>query len=309
MDRRTVGTVAATQHAVITFDQLLELGMPPHHAQRFIDEGFLERVHAGVFKVRGAPWTYEQRLVAVCLAIGPEAAASHRAAATVHHVLRYKEPPVEVTTTRLRSPELEGVTVHRLSDLDERWVTVVNGVRVTTVARTLVDLGAVAALSTVEAALDRAAGVKLITYRGVRDAMIAVARQGRRGVGKIRRLLDARIGEVIPAGVLNARMQSLLRQAGLPRLEVEYVVRDAHGGFLAVVDFASPEHLLALEVDGYEFHSAPKALHDRNVRDRLLADDGWLTLHFDWHELDRQDPRVADQIRRQLRHRAGFSAR
>jgi len=256
----------------------------------------LDRLHVGVFRVRGAPVTYAQRLLAACLAIGPEAAVSHRAAATVHGLLSYREPRIEVTTSRLRSPEVEDVVVHRLADLHERWAHLVDGVRVTTVARTLVDLGAVASPRTVEAALDRAAGRRLVTYREVRDAMRAVARQGRRGVGTIRPLLDARMGRVLPAGVLAARMASLLRNAGLPEPAPEFVVTDPHGGFIAAVDFAFPDHRVAIEVDGYEFHSSPQAVDHGNARDRLLLAAGWLPLHFSWNEVEHHPHRVANAV-------------
>lgn len=309
MDHRSIGDLAARQHGLLSFDQARALGLAGHQIKERVEGGRWQRIHVGVFRIRGAPTSYPQRLLAACLAIGPEAAASHRAAATLHDLLTYREPPVEVTTTRLRSPELDGIVVHRLADLQERWVQVVDGLRTTTVARTLVDLGAVAAPRTVEAALDRATGRKLVTYRDVRDAMVAVARKGRRGVGAIRPLLDARIGRVLPAGVLEARMASLLRHFDLPSAEPEYTVNDEHGGFIAVVDFAYPDRRLAIEVDGYEFHSTPTAIRHGNARDRLLAAEDWLAVHFDWNEVERHPQRVAEEIRRLRRSRRSFSAR
>jgi hypothetical protein len=295
--------VADEQHGLITHGQAIALGATERNVGYRVEAGLWDRVHLGVFRVRGAPVTFAQQLVAACLAIGPEAAASHRAAAMLHGVLTYREPPVEVTTTRLRSPELRRVVVHRLADLNERWVQVVDGVRVTTPARTLVDLGAVAAPQTVEAALDRAAGRRLVTYRDVRDAMLAVARKGRRGVGTIRRLLDERIDRVLPAGVLEARMASLLRNAGLPEAVPEYTVTDEHGGFIAVVDFAYPDRRVAIEVDGYEFHSTPKAVDHGNARDRLLIAAAWAPVHFSWNDVERRPTRVANEIHRVLRSR------
>ena len=303
MDFAPIAEVAAVQLGIVTFAQLRSLGMTPRQIDRRVESGFLERVHVGVFRVGGLPTSYEQRLVAACLAVGPEAAASHRAAATLHGLVRYRSPSVEVTTSRRRSPEVVGVVVHRLADLHERWIDVVNGVPTTSVARTLVDLGAVASSPTVEAALDRAAGRKLVTHRAVRDAMVAVARKGRRGVGTVRPLLDARIGEGHPAGVFEARMATLLRGAGLPRATPEFVVTDRYGGFVAVVDFAFPVHRLAIEVDGYEFHSSVRALADRNARDRLLAAAGWLPLHFSWGEIEHRSRSVEGEIRLQLRRR------
>jgi hypothetical protein len=309
VDHTVLGELADTQLGVVELKQMVARGISRRRVERFLESGLLVRLHAGVFRIRGAPETYEQRLVAACLAIGPEAAASHRAAAMLHGLLSYRERPVEVTTTRVRSPEREGVVVHRLADLGPRWVTTVNGVRVTTVARTLVDLGAVASPRTVEAAFDKATGRKLVTYRDVRDAMVAVARQGRRGVGTIRPLVQDRIGRALPAGVFEARMTSLFRNHGLGSAEPEYTVTDEHGGFIAVVDFAYPDRRLAIEVDGYEFHSAPKAIRHGNTRDRLLAAEEWQTLHFDWHEVDRQQHRVAAEIHRVRSARPVFSAR
>ncbi len=298
MDHRAVGRLAAGQLGVVSLDQLRELGVERGSVEHLAERGYLVRVHVGVYRVRAAGEGYGQRLLGACLAIAGPAAASHRAAATQHDLLRYKEPPVEITTSRRHSPELAGVVVHRLMDLHRRWVELIDAVPTTTVARTLVDLGAVAGRRTVEAALDRAIGCKLVTYRDVRDAMRAVARQGRHGVGTIRVLLDARMGEVLPAGVFSARMASLLRTAGLPKPVHEHLVSDAHGGFVGVVDFAYPEKRLAIEVDGYEFHSSPTAVRTRNQRDRLLADAGWLTLHYSWEEVERQSRAVGAEIRR-----------
>ena len=303
MGRGAIGDIGDSQLGIVTFGQLIDRGLTQRQIERSIESRLLERLSIGVFRVRGAPVTYQQRLVAACLAIGSEAAASHRAATMLHDLLRYRTSPIEVTTNRLRSPEIAGVVVHRLADLHERWVQLVDGVRVTSVARTLVDLGAVASPRTVEAALDRAAGRRLVTYREVRDAMIAVARQGRRGVGTIRPLLDARIGRVFPVGVLEARMASLLHNAGLPEATPEYTVTDEHGGFIAVVDFAYPDRRLAIEVDGYEFHSTPKAVDHGNARDRLLAAARWAVLHVSWNEVERHGEHVADQIREVLRTR------
>jgi predicted transcriptional regulator of viral defense system len=158
MKHESVGDLSAHQHGVVSLAQARELGMTMHQVKTCVVTGRWERLHREVFRIRGARITYSQCVVAGCLAIGPEAVASHRAAATLHGLLTYREPPVEVTTNRLRSPEVDGVVVHRLADLQERWVTVVDEVRVTTAARTLVDLGAVASPRTVEVALDRAAG-------------------------------------------------------------------------------------------------------------------------------------------------------
>lgn len=298
MDHRRIAAIARRQHGVFSTSQARQWGATPQEVKQRTASGAWERAHEGVLRIAGTRDTYQQRLFAACLAVGSETVASHRSAAVVHGLLRYRDPPVEVTTSRRRSPERSGVTAHRLMDLHPRWVVRVDGVPMTSVARTLVDLGAVASRRTVEAALDRAVGRKLVAYREVRDAMVAVARRGRRGVGTIRVLLDARIGEVIPAGTFSARMASLLRNASLPKPVHEFTVVDEHGGFIGVVDFAYPDQRIAIEVDGYEFHSSPVAIKTRNQRDRLLIDADWTPLHYSWDEVERQSLAVGAEIRR-----------
>ncbi len=309
MDQVLIARRAASQHSVISWAQARQLGASPQEIRHQVGVGAWQRAHEGVYIIAGTRETYEQRLVAGCLAVGLEAAGSHRSAATIHGLLTYKDPPIEITTNRHRSPERDGVVVHRLADLHGRWIDDVEGVRVTTVARTLVDLGAVASPRTVEAALDRAAGRRLVTYREVRDAMVAVARKGRIGVGTIRQLLETRVGQAHPPGVLEARMTSLLLNAGLPAAEPEFIVRDRNGGFMAVVDFAYPDRRLAIEVDGYEFHSSPVAFDDGHARDRLLVAEEWAVLHFGWTDVERRADRVAREIRSVARTRPLFSAR
>jgi hypothetical protein len=296
MSDRALAAIARHQHGLITLAQATDAGLTTTAVQWRLDRGRWERMHEGVYRVAGLPRSYGQRALAACLGIGPEAAASHRTAAVLHDLLRYREPPTEVTTTRLRSPELDGVVVHRLADLHATWVTDLDGTPVTNVARTLVDLGAVAGLRTVEAALDRAIGLRRVTLREVRHAMIAVARRGRHGVGTIRRLLEARGGAVLPSGIFEARMASLLRNANLPPAAPEHVVRDEHGGFVAIVDFAYPDLCLAIEVDGYEPHTALRAFTSGHQRDRLLLDAGWEALHFTWDEVDIHPAAVATEI-------------
>ncbi|MFO7591661.1 MAG: type IV toxin-antitoxin system AbiEi family antitoxin domain-containing protein [Acidimicrobiia bacterium] len=309
MDLANIMQHAASQHSVISWAEARELGASPQEIRHQVEVGAWERTHEGVYVIAGTRRTYEQRLVAACRAVGAATAVSHRAAATVHGLLSYSEPPVEITTTRRRSPERDGVVVHRLADLHPRWTIDHDGVRTTTVARTLVDLGAVASPRTVEAALDRSAGRRLVTYREVRDAMVAVARKGRTGVGTIRALLETRVGRTHPAGVLEARMTSLLLNAGLPPAQPEFVVVDEHGGFLAAVDFAYPDRRLAIEVDGYEFHSSPVAFDQGHARDRLLIAEQWAVLHFGWAAVERHADRVAREIRSVLHRRPVFSAR
>ena len=177
---------------------------------------------------------------------------------------------VEITTTRDQSPELDGVAVHRLADLHPRWITAVDGMPCTTVARTLVDLGAVMAESVVARCLDRALGRGLVSVSAVETARQAVARQGRRGAGVIRRVLVPHLACEPVAGVFEARMARLARATGAAAAVPEYEVWTDSGAFVARVDFAYPELRLAIEVDGFAAHSSVDAFRRDRTRQNAL---------------------------------------
>jgi hypothetical protein len=189
--------------------------------------------------------------------------------------------------------------VHRIADLSDRWIVRVDGVPVTTPARTLVDLGSVLPLGSVGTALDRALGRQLVSLAEVRAALNAVARKGRAGAGIIRALLKERQGAVTPS-VLQARMATLIRLHGLPSPVPEHTVLDEHGGFVGRVDFAYPEVRYAIEVDGYEAHSSPRAFQQDRARQNDLVDLGWTVHRFTWADVDGHPGRVAARIRQLL---------
>jgi hypothetical protein len=280
---------------LITFEQAIAAGLSRHQVQHRVRAGLLSAVHEGVYRITGAPSTRSQTLLAACLAAGPPSAGSHRTAAAVHRI--WSSEVVEVTVTRERAPELTGVKVHRIADLSTRWITQIDGVPVTTPARTLVDLGAVLPLGSVSLALDRAIGRQLVSLTEVRAALDAVARQGRAGAGIIRPLLEERRGATT-VSVLQARMATLVRRYGLAEPVPEYTVLDEHGQFVGRVDFAYPEVAYVIEVDGYEAHSSPRAFaHDR-ARQNDLVDLGWTLHRFTWNGVERHPARVAARIRR-----------
>ncbi len=301
MDDVLAMELAATQHSLITRAQARHTGLTRHQIQRRIDEGALVTVHEGVYRFASASQSREQGLLAACLAAGPISAVSHRSAAAAQEIWTVRDDLVEITVGRDRSPELAGVTMHRMADLADRWIVNIDGLPVTTPARTLVDLGAVLPLGSVSRALDRAIGRQLVSLSDVRVALNAVARKGRAGVGAMRLLLAER-GDAPDAdesaSVLQARMSTLLRLRGVPTPVSEYKVYDARGQFVGRVDFAYPGIRYAIEVDGYESHTGLREFRHDRVRQNDLVDLGWSVHRFTWTEVDQLSIRVAQRIRR-----------
>lgn len=298
MDERMAMELAATQHSLVTHSQARQLNLDADQIQYLLDRRILVSAHLGVYRFASGPETRPQLLLGACLAAGQPSAVSHRAAAAVHGIWTMPPNWVEISVGRDRTPELTGVVVHRLGDLSERWFTDIDGVPVTTPARTLVDLGAVLPLGSVSRALDRALGRQLASLTEICAALDAVARKGRAGVGIIRRLLDERADAPSTGSVLQARMATLFLKHGLPTPVPEYTVLDDHGQFVGRVDFAYPEIHYAIEVDGYEAHSGLREFRHDRARQNDLVDLGWTLHRFTWTEVDQLSARVADRILR-----------
>jgi very-short-patch-repair endonuclease len=95
-------------------------------------------------------------------------------------------------------------------------------------------------------------------------------------------------------------MARLLRDGGLPPAQFQFVVCTPDGRFLAEVDFAYPELLLAIEVDGYDTHGSPRAMAKDFVRQNGLVPFRWHVLRFTWYQVVRQPRAVAATITQTL---------
>jgi very-short-patch-repair endonuclease len=300
--RAGTADAARRQHGLVGRSQLLELGRSESALKRDVRAGRLERVHPQALRVAGAPSTWEQHVHAAVLGCGTGGFASHRSAARLWG-LADDDETIEVSVSRTRLPRLGGVTVHRSGDLDPRWCTTRHRIPVTNPLRTLVDLGAVTSHRVVGEAVERALVSGLVSVAALEWARAAHAGAGRRGVGVLGRILDRRALGSRPAdSVLEARMASLLQRHGLPPPAFQHEV-SAGRRLVARVDFAYPELLLALEVDGLASHGTADALQHDLQRQNALVGCGWTVLRFTWNDVVLRSAKVAtavEGVRRRL---------
>lgn len=135
---------------------MLACGASSSGIARRLANGKLQAVHTRVYRVTGFGRTWEQSLMAACLAAGTGSAVSHRAAATCWGLEGLSDEVVEVSTGRHRySPPGSEVVVHatRLPKCD---VCCLGPLPITTVTRTMIDLAGVVDGVRLEVALDDA---------------------------------------------------------------------------------------------------------------------------------------------------------
>ncbi|MDQ3752283.1 MAG: endonuclease domain-containing protein [Actinomycetota bacterium] len=150
--------------------------------------------------------------------------------------------------------------------------------------------------ATLEIALDDAIRTQRTSPRRLRTRLACLGGKGHRGTTVLGKLIverDATVGRA--ESELEVKMLRLLRRAGLPPPAPQHVIRDG-GRFVARIDFAYPEHRLAIQMDGYAWHSRRAAwqrdLEVNNHLERL----GWHLLRFSWNDADARQAYVTDSV-------------
>jgi very-short-patch-repair endonuclease len=258
-----ISSLAAAQHGVLTWRQLRERGVGERAIKRRVVAGRLVRVYRGVYAAGHAHLTLDGRWMAAVLACGPGAALSHRAAAALWALRPAWRHWLEVSSTH--EVTVRGVLTHRVRDME---TTIVRGIPVTTVGRTLTDLADVTNPRILHQVLDQAEILRL-------DAPVKV-RNGRRGAGSLKRPLE-QLDPLphVPRSELERRFMALCPTKPAMGLVVE--------GF--ETDFAWPEHKVIAELDGWETHRTRTAFQSDRRRDVALRLAGWIVLRFTYRDV------------------------
>ena len=289
--------LASLQGGVVTYDQIIGRGFNRQQIARRIRTGELLRVHEGVYRVAGAPESTLLYTWAALLAGGPRAAVSRRSAAalwSLRNIWPPREPEITVPTDWPLA--LAGVVVHRSDHLDSPDVVKrTDGLRVTSPARTLFDIGrAVGHLATESACVD-ALHRGLVTHRKLVDVYARIGGKGRPGSAAMRAFLQGS-----PEGVaaieseLEVRLWRLIREYELPRPVPQFWVRTAGGNFR--LDFAWPALRAGIELNGKADHDGPLARKRDRRRSNFLKAAGWTIFDYGWGEVVGQPSGVADQL-------------
>ena len=205
---------------------------------------------------------------------------------------------VELTVPRRRRGAGPGI-VHR-SPLAATDVEVIDGIRVTRPARTLIDVAAVVHRDVVEEALDDALRRGLVPISILRKRLDQIAGGGgRRGVGVLRELIEDRTRHGVPRSVFETRMVRTLKRSGLPAPVRQHEVTEG-SRTIAVLDFAFPDRRVGIETDGYRWHSGLARWRRDQRRNNELVALGWRMVHITWDELRDQPAQVVASIARVL---------
>jgi very-short-patch-repair endonuclease len=279
--------------------QLLELGVGRRSIEYRLARGRLRLLHPGVYAVGHEAIPYPGRaLAAVMFASSaapgrrPNAVASNVTAAYLWGPIDEPPFPIHVTGATRRARR-RGLVIHRavLPAEDVDWV---DGIPVTSVARTSLDLSATMSPRALRRLIKRAEFAKQVRI----DELAAILaryprRRGRRTLAE----LVARTG--VTAGRTRSDLEDdfvefcAVRGLPLPETNVKLQIR----GKRIEVDCMWREQRVILELDGRDAHARELAFHDDRARDRALIASGWAPMRVTSAQLEFG----ADELERELR--------
>jgi hypothetical protein len=282
--------LAGRQHGVVATRQLSALGLARGGVAARARAGRLHRVHRGVYAVGHTVLTVNGRRMAAVLAAGPGAVLSHASAAALWDIRPTSATRIDVSVRsaggRAKRP---GLRIHRTPTLQTDEITAHQGIRVTSPARTLLDLASSLPRRALERALDEAEIRDLYDRRALEA--VALAHAGERGARALAEALAQDGDPVLTDSELEEIMLGLCDEQQLERPTPRAWVAGLR------VDFLFAASRLVVETDGYRYHRTRRAFERDRERDAILARAGYRTLRFTHRQLTREPALVAETIR------------
>jgi len=311
--------LARRQHGVVARSQLTGIGIPPTTVDSGLPSGFLFPVFTSVYSVGRPELSVHGLWMAAVLAAGPGAALAGRTAAIAWGFQNRPASPVKVVRPGhdgKKEPaklKAEGhyscvqLAISRCRWLDRKHVTRLLGVPILQIEPLLLQLAGEMRAEEFRYAFWEADRMKGLDDR--RLARCVELSHGRRGGWMFRESVDCRMPHIQEAlSLLEVLLMELGRRGEIPPPEVN---RNEAGH---LVDFRWPARLLAVEVDGYEFHRGHGSFERDAERNNDLRARGWTVLRFTYRMLKYRPDYVVETILKALQshpsdHPAGMSTK
>jgi hypothetical protein len=265
------------------------LGWSDGAISRAIRAGRLTRVRHGRIGVSTGPFADVVAAVSVCAG----SVASHSSGLRLHDlpiVGRLPDQP-ELTVPPRRIGSLQDAHLHR-AGLPPDHLTIVNGIEVTTVARTLLDVARSRPSLSSVAAIDAALHAGQVEV----DELLDVARFCRNwpGIRKARRAIALADGRA--ESPLESVSRLVFRWLQLPPPDLNPGVYDEFGNFIGRTDFYWDEFGVAGEADGRGKYDGRDVLTREKVRQEGLEDTELYVVRWGWTDITRSPRATKSRI-------------
>jgi very-short-patch-repair endonuclease len=286
---RLILALARGQHGAVASRQLTAAGVSRYVVGRRVSAGWLDRRYRGVYLVGPLRTPFTESMAAV-LALGADALLGHYPAAVLWGLRPPAPGPMDVTVTGRDARGPSEIRVHRVERLHPSDQTRIQGIPVTSPARTLLDLATQVSQRDLSRAADEARVRRLVTDHSLNEQFKRYPHH--RGIAALTRAIQTE--PALTRSEAERRLLELIRAAGLPEPEVNARVGRHE------VDFLWCEQQLIVEVDGYAFHSSRSAFERDRRRDAELQAGGHRILRLTWRDVTAETERTVATLARAL---------
>jgi len=223
--------------------------------------------------------------MAAVLAYGPDAVLSHWSAAA-HWGIGAARVRYDVTTPHKKRSR-NTIRAHT-AKLHPEDYTVHNGIPITSVERTILDLAATLTKDQITYLIEETNRKRLLDIRALDRA---IARRPRAaGVARLKAVLKTYRGSADTRSRLERKFRKLIAKAGLPEPQFNVLVAGL------TVDVFWPEWKLVVELDGDPYHNNPGAFERDRIRDAILQKHDLRVLRVTGDRLDNASQAVLDDV-------------
>jgi hypothetical protein len=297
---RRIAALSTGQLGAFNRAQATDAGLSNRQLRSRVKSGSLVQSGPNSFRVAGAPSTLQSQLVELVLDIGDPVWVYGPTAAALRGFKGYPlRRPFHVLIDAERNVRRNGAVIHRSELVDPIDREELDGVPITSPARTLIDLARQASPAQLEAAIEQAIADRLVSEDHLHRRIGALRSKGRYGVPLLLSVLERR--EITRGGDswLEREYLSLLHRAGIQRPETQVVLARA-GDHTIRVDCWFADTNVVVELLGYRFHRTKSQMSHDAARHNALLSAGKLVYQFTYEQVTTKPDMVVEQTRAAL---------
>jgi predicted transcriptional regulator of viral defense system len=272
-----VAALAARRKGIVTRRQLVACGMTDRMIAIRVRRGWLHRVYRGVYAVGHSAITQTASFIAAVLACGTDATLSHHAAAAHAEMLRHDGRAPDVIVPRGGGRKVDGIRVHR-SRLDRLDIWIRDGIRVTTPARTILDLAATMHPKPLRRLARQAQAEQRVNVRQLLD----VIDRNPHHRGAARRRASIADGPAPTRSDHEDLVLDLIDRAGVERPELNPLMRFAERPISP--DMLWRDDRVVVECDSRRWHSDPLTQQEDADKQAILESNGYRVVRITWQQ-------------------------
>jgi hypothetical protein len=291
-----IADLASRQYGLFSRAQAAALGATNRIIHTRLAAGRWIKEAEGVYGVPGWPESWWRRMWRAYLATGESAVVAFEAAAAIRGLTNFPKGRVVLATPHGDHHWHGLCEMRQLTDLVPEHTSVVGGLRVTTVVRTLFDLARFTGEQRLAVAVEDAHITGECRLEELHALVDELRRPGKKGMRLLGKILSERGPGYVPSeSWLERRLLKILNDAGLPKPRVQ-VPLPWRFDLPSRTDALYDAQRVILETDGRRWHVRVDQMANDRKRDREALNHGWRPYRFVYQELKYEPGMVVETV-------------